>query len=330
MPNLDLSILVVDDAKFSSTVIARALKSAGYHDIRIANSAGAALTMLEQRPVSILIADWLMPEMDGLELAERVRQLDEPINHFTYIILLTAKESTEALSQAFDRGVDDFIYKSEMSRQLLPRVFAADRLSSMQNSLLVANQLLMDNNRELENKNIVDLTTGIGNALLARQRLDEHLRQTEARGGACCYLVLGIKNWNQLKHQFNRMILDEIAIGIARRLRHLTRPLDTVCRLAEDRYAIIIQFKDIEQCTPSSLRRIQDGVNLKAFKTTAGFVSVQAGTSVCAVNNQTDRPSAEQVEHLCVQQLPKAYETGLITLTRWHEAAANRPSGKTG
>ena len=62
MPNLDLPILVVDDAKFSSMVVGRTLRNAGYRDVRIANNAPAALALIEQRPVSVLIADWLMPD----------------------------------------------------------------------------------------------------------------------------------------------------------------------------------------------------------------------------------------------------------------------------
>ncbi len=97
MPNLDLPILVVDDAKFSSMVVSRTLRNAGYRDVRIANNARTALQQMEQRPVSVLIADWLMPDMDGLELTDQVRQQDEQNNHYTYVILLTARESAEAL-----------------------------------------------------------------------------------------------------------------------------------------------------------------------------------------------------------------------------------------
>jgi len=104
MPNLDLPILVVDDAKFSSMVVGRTLRNAGYRDVRIVNNAPEALRLIEQRPVSVLIADWLMPEMDGLELTDQVRQQDEQNNHYTYVILLTARESVEALSEAFDRA----------------------------------------------------------------------------------------------------------------------------------------------------------------------------------------------------------------------------------
>lgn len=120
MPNPQLSILVVDDAKFSSAMIGRSLRQAGYQDIRFAHSAADALQQLEQRPASVLLADWLMPETDGLQLTAQVRQLDESINHYTYVILLTGKEGDNALSEAFDHGVDDFINKGQMNEQLLP------------------------------------------------------------------------------------------------------------------------------------------------------------------------------------------------------------------
>ena len=150
MPNPHLSILVVDDAKFSSAMIGRALSQAGYQDIRFASSAAEAISNLEQRPASVLLADWLMPEMDGLELTGRVRQLDEAAEHYTYIILLTGKEGENVLNEAFDRGVDDFISKSAMNEQLLPRVFAAERLCSTLQRLLQENALLVQNIASLE------------------------------------------------------------------------------------------------------------------------------------------------------------------------------------
>lgn len=319
MPNLELPILVVDDAKFSSTIIGKTLKMAGYRDVRFANDAPTALKMMEERPVSVLVADWLMPQMDGLELASHTRQLDEQINHFTYIILLTAKESMDALAEAFDRGVDDFVFKSEMSKQLLPRVYAADRIADLQNSLLIANQLLMDNNKELESQNVIDLETGLGNHRLAEERLRENLRHAEARGGACSYYLIGIKNWQELKRRHSPVVLEEISVGIARRLRHLTRPMDSVCRVGENQYVVIAHFQDVDNCTPGAYRRIHEGINYKAFKTSAGFISIVAGSSVCAVKGNQDLPENKEVEGLALSKLQYAYDTGTISVALWQQ-----------
>ena len=316
MPNPDLPILVVDDARFSSTVVGRALRNAGYRDIRIVNNAPEALKEMEERPVNVLIADWLMPEMDGLELTDRVRQQDEQSHHYTYIILLTAKESVEALSRAFDRGVDDFIYKSDMSKQLLPRVYAADRLADRQNTLLGSNQLLLESNRQLEQQNILDPQSGLGNRHYAHRRLQQALDYTESRGGATAYVLLGIRDWKTLEKRNGDAVLEELVQGISRRLTNLIRPLDALCRVSSHEYAVVAHFLDEEYCTPTAFKRLHDGINHKAFKTSAGYLSVQAATAVCIAGERDPIPTVEAVTEAATSGLKTAYETRTITRTR--------------
>ncbi|RBW48239.1 response regulator [Marinobacter sp. F3R11] len=315
MPNLDLPILVVDDAKFSSMVVGRTLRNAGYRDVRIANNAPTALKLIEERPVSVLIADWLMPEMDGLELSDKVRQQDEQNNHYTYVVLLTARESVEALSEAFDRGVDDFIYKSDMAKQLIPRIFAADRMADRQNTLLRANALLIENNRELESSNIIDLETGLCNSRYGRDRLTKMLRHAESRGGATAYVLCGIRNWQELKRKHPPTIMNELSVGIARRLSALIRPIDVLCRVGDNQFAIISYFPNSDHCTTTAFRRIFDGINHKALKTTAGYVSLEAGMVLCKADAQDGTPSVQDMERAAVQGLVDAYETRRFTET---------------
>ena len=319
MPNLDLSILVVDDTKFSSTIIGKTLTKSGYRDVRIANDAQTALKLLDQRKASVLIADWLMPGMDGLELTEKVRQMDEQHNHFTYVILLTAKEGASALQEAFDRGIDDFIFKAEMSKQLLPRVFAADRMSDRQNTLLSANQLLLESNKDLESRNIIDIETGIGNQRYAHEALAKLIKHTEARGGASSYMLITIKDWEKIKKQHNHMIREELALGITRRLRSLIRPLDALCRSSENQYAVIAHFAHIDYCTTSSYRRIHDGINLKSFKTLSGYISMNAASSVCTIDDQSETPNIADIELHCQRQVQQAINTGTIVISRWRK-----------
>ena len=74
MSHEDIPILVVDDAKFSSAIIAKALRSGGFANVRFTNNPLQALRSIEKRPAQILIADWLMPSMDGLELTRRIKR----------------------------------------------------------------------------------------------------------------------------------------------------------------------------------------------------------------------------------------------------------------
>ena len=316
MPNSALSILVVDDAKFSSVMIGRTLNLAGYTDIRFASSAAEALTILEERPAGILLADWLMPEMDGLELTAQVRQQDEQNDHYTYIILLTGKEGDSALAEAFDRGVDDFISKHAMTEQLVPRVLAANRLYNTITRLLREKQLLARNIASLEARNQVDPLTGLGNIRYLKQMLACNLRQIESRGGTLCYLLIGIENMAELSRQFGREIHKELLCSIARRLQQLVRPLDVLVRLDGNHFALITLLDDLQECTAASFKRLHDGLNLKSFKTSQGFINTKAGISLVGLNAKALPTSSEQLITLAAKHLPSSYSSMRIEAVR--------------
>ncbi|MEE2729181.1 MAG: response regulator [Pseudomonadota bacterium] len=323
MPNADLPIMIVDDAKFSGAVIGRTLKAAGFRDIRTASSAQQGLAMLESRPVNVLIADWLMPEMDGLELAGRVRQLDEATNHFTYIMLLTAKEGDQALRQAFDQGVDDFINKSVMNQQLLPRIYAADRLSCLQNRLLQENQLLVESNQRFKKHSLVDPLTGLGNGHFAIERLTATIKHAESRQGAACVMVINLDNYKELMGTHGKKIMREIVVSTARRLRQLVRPLDVVSRLSNEQFVVVTHQPDIMQANAVTYRRIYDALNVKAVKTSKGFVNIRAAMCMSAADEETGFPSADKMLAITQQQIPNARDTGRLMVIRWRTAKSN-------
>ena len=76
---------------FDKKEVRKALKSGGFQNVRFTNNPLQALRSLEKRPAQILIADWMMPSIDGLELTRRVKKLDDTAQHFTYVMLLTAR-----------------------------------------------------------------------------------------------------------------------------------------------------------------------------------------------------------------------------------------------
>ncbi|SDH53168.1 diguanylate cyclase (GGDEF) domain-containing protein [Pseudomonas flavescens] len=316
MPNPHLSILVVDDAKFSSAMIGRALSQAGYQDIRFASSAAQAISNLEERPASVLLADWLMPEMDGLELTGKVRQLDEAAEHYTYIILLTGKEGENVLSEAFDRGVDDFISKSAMNEQLLPRVFAADRLCNSLQRLLQENALLMQSIASLEERNLVDPLTGLGNGRYLTQKLTDSLRQMESRGGALCLLLIGLQGIDELRARHGAGVYNELLRSVARRLQQLVRPLDVLVSLDDRHFALITLLDHLHECSSSSFKRLHEGLNLKAFKTSEGFISLRAGITVVGLDGKALPMEQQQLLDLAMRLLPEAHASGRVTAVR--------------
>jgi sigma-B regulation protein RsbU (phosphoserine phosphatase) len=307
MSDRDISILVVDDAKFSSAVVGRTLKSAGYTDIRHASSASSALEQLEERAAAILIADWLMPEMDGLELTRRVRQLDESTNRYTYVVLLTAREGVAALKTAFDEGVDDFVNKSSMNDQLIPRVMAAERITRIHNRALVENQRLIDANARLRKQTTVDPLTGYGNRQYCIKRLDDALRQARQRGGVACLLMLRIEHYGNLESRHGKSLVQQLVLAFSRRLRQLVRPMDVLARIAPDQFCLITHQPDFDHATPGSFRRLYDGLNHRAYKTAGGFLQLSVSVSL-ACAGEKDEIDAELMLNRTLRGLDQSHQ----------------------
>ncbi|SDT92595.1 response regulator receiver modulated diguanylate cyclase [Pseudomonas pohangensis] len=316
MQNTHLSIMVVDDAKFSSAVIGRELNNAGYQDVRFASSAKEAIGLLEKRPASVLLADWLMPDVNGLQLTEQVRQLDETTEHYTYVILLTGREGDNVLGEAFEHGVDDFINKAVMHEQLLPRIYAADRLCHTLQRLLQSNRLLARNVANLEQRNLVEPVTGLGNLRYLQQRLSDSLRQIESRGGAMCYLLIGLKDIPALQNQHGPGFQEELLHCVARRLQQLVRPMDTLVCIDDHHFGLLTVLENLSECSPSSFKRLHDGLNLKAFKTSEGFVSLKAGIALVGMDKKALPQKVDDLLQLAEKILPDSYDSGRVTALR--------------
>jgi diguanylate cyclase (GGDEF)-like protein len=319
MANPYTSILVVDDARFSTTVITRTLQMGGYKNIRRASSAVEALEIQESDPASVMIVDWLMPNMDGLELTGHVRQMDEASNRYTYVIMLTAKDGTDALQHAFDEGIDDFVNKSAMQEQLLPRVYAAERLVDNQNRLLAQCQELVEVNRDLQRLCTIDPLTGLGNKTYGLEKINSTLQHTESRGGATSLLLLEIHNFDTIQRQLQSHVFEELIVGISRRLRALMRPLDTVTRFNDKTFMIITHQSDISLASASSFKRIQEGINLRAFKTSTGFHSLQVSISILCCSGEFGIPDSDMLIQRCQEGLDEAKATGRIAMNYYRE-----------
>jgi phosphoserine phosphatase RsbU/P len=121
-----MKILIAEDDAIAAKVLRLTLQSFG-HEVLIAGTGLEAWEMFDQEPVRVLVSDWMMPGMDGLELCERVR--NRPQTLYTYFILLTAAHtSTEDYSLAMNSGVDDFLTKPFNREIIRTRLHVAQRI----------------------------------------------------------------------------------------------------------------------------------------------------------------------------------------------------------
>lgn len=120
-----MRILIVEDDPVASAVLQASLKSLG-HEFTVRDNGEKGWDRFAVDPHRVVISDWMMPGMDGLELCRRIRQQG---GDYTYFILLSSQTtSPENLDQATAAGVDDFLTKPAKPAELKARLHVADRI----------------------------------------------------------------------------------------------------------------------------------------------------------------------------------------------------------
>ena len=118
-------LLIVDDMDAMRSIETGSLKSAGFRQVYAENNGRKALQRLQARDIDLIVCDWDMPEMTGLELLQAVRA-DKKLKH-TIFIMVTASDDAPRIKQAIASGVNDYIIKPFQPEQLNYRVMKALR-----------------------------------------------------------------------------------------------------------------------------------------------------------------------------------------------------------
>jgi sigma-B regulation protein RsbU (phosphoserine phosphatase) len=121
-----MKILIAEDDAISLKVLRLTLKQLGHETLEAADGA-EAWEMFNREPVRVVVSDWMMPKLDGLQLCRRIR--DRPRTPYTYFIILTAAHTTsDDYSIAMDSGIDDFLTKPLDREMLRTRLHVAQRI----------------------------------------------------------------------------------------------------------------------------------------------------------------------------------------------------------
>jgi phosphoserine phosphatase RsbU/P len=120
-----MKILAVDDDSVSLQVLEAALAALG-HETVVAADGEAAWAAMHDRSLRIVVCDWQLPRLDGLELCRRVRKYRD--DYVCFILLTQVSATDENLEHAFAAGVDDFLTKPVRTRELKLRLHVAERI----------------------------------------------------------------------------------------------------------------------------------------------------------------------------------------------------------
>jgi two-component system chemotaxis response regulator CheY len=125
---LEIKILVVDDFESMRRIVKQVLNDLGFKDITLADDGATALPLLQNGDFGVLITDWNMPQMEGIDLVKAVRS--DPHLKNMLILMITAEAKREHIIEAAKAGVNDYIVKPFSPEMLKARVEKLFKTSS--------------------------------------------------------------------------------------------------------------------------------------------------------------------------------------------------------
>ncbi|WP_419739465.1 PP2C family protein-serine/threonine phosphatase [Ruegeria sp.] len=140
-------MLVVDDSRLQRRILVASLKKWGF-EVLEADNGEAAIDICTEAAPDLVLSDWVMPGMSGLEFCRAFRALEA--EHYSYFILLTSKSEKQEVARGLDAGADDFLIKPLEADELRARISAGARILDMQRELSEKNRLIESALQELK------------------------------------------------------------------------------------------------------------------------------------------------------------------------------------
>ena len=177
-------VLVVDDSRLQRRILIASLQRWGF-EVQEAASGDAALRLCREAPPDLVMSDWMMPGLNGLEFCREFRRM--PRDSYGYFILLTSKSDKEEVALGLDAGADDFLTKPVDPAELRARIAAGERILRMERELTAKNRLIRSTLDELQM-----LYDSLDNDLIEAKKLQQSLVSERHRdfGPAAVSLML--------------------------------------------------------------------------------------------------------------------------------------------
>ncbi len=227
-------ILVVDDNPDNLEIISTRLRFRGYN-VALAERGEEAIAKIRSSEPDLILLDIMMPDMDGYEVARRVRA-QKDIGYIP-IIVVTARDSTEDKVTGLDAGADDYLTKPINFPELEARVRSMLRIKRLQDQL-------EEKNRELEQLSIRDGLTGLYNHRHLHELLNEEYDRSRRTEEPVSVVMLDLDRFKEVNdtrgHQAGDRVLEELAAI----LRESAREIDRLGRYGGEEFMAILPDSD--------------------------------------------------------------------------------------
>lgn len=278
-----MKILVAEDDPSARRILEVFLTRLG-HDLVVVDDGAEALVALQQPEMPrLVILDWMMPEMDGLEVCRTIRS--RGIEPYVYVMLVTTKAQRQDIVQGFEAGADDYIVKPFDLMELQGRLGAGIRIIHLHDQLTAARE-------ELRFQAMHDSLTGMANRAAILQTLAAEVARSQRLDTPLGIAMADVDLFKQVNDTHGHLVGDEILKEVAHRLRGALRVYDSVGRFGGEEFLVVMPGCD-SAVMQQQAERLRASIAGAPFQTAAGDLdlTLSLGIATCKGTPSLDATS---------------------------------------
>lgn len=232
-----LQVMVVDDSPLYRRLVEQSLAEEPYH-VFFANGGRQALELFSEHRPSVVITDWSMPDISGLELCQRIRADFQ--QHYVYLILVTGNSEKEQVIEGLAGGADDYLTKPFHPGELVARVGVGRRIVELHRQVEAKN-------RQLEELALTDSLTGLPNRRAIELWASRQFSAAARHDFQLWMVMADLDRFKSVNDTFGHDAGDEVIRGFSEVLKANTRQSNICARLGGEEFVTVLTHIEKEQ-----------------------------------------------------------------------------------
>lgn len=270
-----IRVLIAEDNMVSAKILQKNIKDWGY-DVVLAQDGKEAWVALQDEEIRLAVLDWMMPEINGIQLCQKIRETDHQGENqaYTYIILLTAKDEQKDLIKGFSAGADDYITKPFNHLELRARLKTGKRIIDLQ--------------RQLQEQASRDGLTGLWNRKRMFRILDKEINRAHRDNLPLAIIMIDIDKFKAINDTHGHHVGDLVLQEVATVLKNNVRNYDEICRYGGDELLIILP-----NCNMAKTETIAERLRKSVLKHNITTDAVSLNVTISLGGTSTENHSSE-------------------------------------
>jgi two-component system cell cycle response regulator len=272
----NFKVLVADDSAVYRKLVEQSLSEEDC-SVLFASRGHEAIEIFEREHPALVITDWMMPDLTGIELCQRIRAGTQP--SYTYIIVVTSNAEKDMVVKGLSAGADDYLTKPFHRDELLARVRVGRRLIDLHRQIEAKNRLL-------EELALTDALTGLPNRRAVEDWASRQLSGAARHGFPFWVVMIDLDHFKEVNDTYGHDAGDTVLKGFADVLRRNTRLSNISGRIGGEEFLQVLTHTD-EQAVKVAVERVRKQFEAKKFSLGGEAVSVTASFGVAGFCGKT-------------------------------------------